>query len=123
MRALFVDAEQEWKSKGHRSGLHVIIIDEIDAVTRSRGSLQDATGVRDSVVLEYVCYSALQRCCSGVAVVLQCVPVSRSRGSLQDATGVRDSVVFEYVCCSGVAVCCSSVAVCCSVAPGRDGCA
>jgi len=123
VRALFVDAEQEWKSKGHRSGLHVIIIDEIDAVTRSRGSLQDATGVRDSVVLEYVCYSALQWCCSGVAVVLQCVPVSRSRGSLQDATGVRDSVVFEYVCCSGVAVCCSSVAVCCSVAPGRDGCA
>ena len=71
----------------------------------------------------------LQWCCSGVAVMLQCVPVS-----LQDATGVCDCLVLEHMCysvlqwcCIGFAVvlqwCCSIVAVCCSVAPGADGCA
>ena len=52
VRALFYDAEREWQERGDKSALHVVIIDEIDAVTRQRGSIQDATGVRDSVVAQ-----------------------------------------------------------------------
>jgi len=54
VRDLFFEAEEEWRLKGQGSALHVIIIDEIDAVTRARGSLQDATGVRDSVVAQFL---------------------------------------------------------------------
>ena len=44
VRALFHAAREEWAVRGARSALHVIIIDEIDAITRARGSLNDATG-------------------------------------------------------------------------------
>ena len=49
VRALFKDAEAEWKAKGEGSSLHVIIIDEIDALCgkRTPGSSCD---VRNSVV-------------------------------------------------------------------------
>ena len=51
VRALFYEAEREWDERGHKSGLHVIIFDEMDALTRTRGSLNgDSSGVRDSVV-------------------------------------------------------------------------
>lgn len=51
MRALFYEAEREWDERGPKSGLHVIIFDEMDALTRTRGSLSgDSSGVRDSVV-------------------------------------------------------------------------
>eukprot|EP00916_Digyalum_oweni_P014017 GHVL01022896.1.p1 GENE.GHVL01022896.1~~GHVL01022896.1.p1 ORF type:complete len:748 (-),score=90.75 GHVL01022896.1:349-2592(-) len=50
IRALFKDAEDEYKKKGDDSGLHIIIFDEIDAVCKSRGSSRDSTGVGDSVV-------------------------------------------------------------------------
>ena len=51
VRALFYEAEREWDERGARSGLHVIIFDEMDALTRTRGSLTgDSSGVRDSVV-------------------------------------------------------------------------
>jgi len=39
VRALFAPAEQEWQQKGEASGLHVIIIDEMDALcTRRSGA-------------------------------------------------------------------------------------
>ena len=37
MRELFKPAEDEWKRKKDDSALHVIIIDEIDALCRARG--------------------------------------------------------------------------------------
>ena len=41
----------DWALKGEESGLHVIILDELDAICRKRGSLSgDTSGIRDSVV-------------------------------------------------------------------------
>lgn len=50
IRALFKDAELEYKSKGENSQLHIIIFDELDAICRQRGGRSDGTGVGDSVV-------------------------------------------------------------------------
>ncbi|KAJ3174960.1 transport between ER and Golgi ATPase protein [Irineochytrium annulatum] len=50
IRKLFADAEQEYKSRGDESGLHIIIFDELDAICKQRGSKNDGTGVGDSVV-------------------------------------------------------------------------
>lgn len=50
IRALFRDAELEYKSKGENSQLHIIIFDELDAICKQRGARQDNTGVGDSVV-------------------------------------------------------------------------
>jgi len=50
VRDLFQEAEQEFKDKGDNSELHIIIIDEIDALCKKRGSSSDGTGVNDSVV-------------------------------------------------------------------------
>ncbi|EFX63976.1 hypothetical protein DAPPUDRAFT_118650 [Daphnia pulex] len=50
VRLLFAEAEEEEKRLGPKSGLHVIIFDEIDAVCKSRGSVAGATGTHDSVV-------------------------------------------------------------------------
>ena len=51
IRALFAPAELEYKQVGDKSALHVIILDEMDAIARARGSVSgDTTGVRDSVV-------------------------------------------------------------------------
>ena len=51
VRSLFVDAEAEWAARGAASALHVVVLDEMDAICRSRGALVgDTTGVRDSVV-------------------------------------------------------------------------
>jgi vesicle-fusing ATPase len=51
VRALFKDAEQEYKQKGEASQLHIIIFDELDAICRQRGSRSgDSTGVGDQVV-------------------------------------------------------------------------
>lgn len=50
VRKLFADAEEEYKSKGEESGLHIIIFDELDAICKSRGSRSGDTGVGDSVV-------------------------------------------------------------------------
>lgn len=43
-------AENEWQRKKEDSQLHVIIIDEIDALCRTRGSSGDGGAHRDSVV-------------------------------------------------------------------------
>ncbi|XP_010422334.1 PREDICTED: vesicle-fusing ATPase [Camelina sativa] len=50
VRDLFADAEQDQKTLGDASELHVIIFDEIDAICKSRGSTRDGTGVHDSIV-------------------------------------------------------------------------
>lgn len=50
MRKLFQDAETEYKRSGENSRLHVIVFDEIDAICKSRGSVQGGTGVNDSIV-------------------------------------------------------------------------
>ena len=50
IRALFEDAEQEYKAKGDASQLHIIIFDELDAICRQRGSARADTGVGDSIV-------------------------------------------------------------------------
>lgn len=50
IRALFADAEEEFRSKGDDSRLHIVIFDEIDALCRQRGSRSDSTGVGDQIV-------------------------------------------------------------------------
>jgi len=51
IRALFAEAEIEEKEKGDQSGLHVIILDEIDAICRTRSSGDDAgSSVKANVV-------------------------------------------------------------------------
>merc|ERR1712159_530647 len=50
VRASFADAEAEYKQKGDDSELHIIIFDEIDAVCKSRGSVNSGTGGHDSIV-------------------------------------------------------------------------
>ena len=47
VRALFLPAEQEYAQVGDDSALHIIILDEMDAIARKRGSMTaDTTGVR-----------------------------------------------------------------------------
>ena len=51
VRELFRPAEREYEEVGDASALHMIILDEMDAIARKRGSMSsDSTGVRDSVV-------------------------------------------------------------------------
>jgi vesicle-fusing ATPase len=50
IRELFAEAEKEQKEMGDQSMLHIIILDEMDAICKSRGSVRDGTGVSDSVV-------------------------------------------------------------------------
>ncbi|KAI3964642.1 hypothetical protein MKX01_020459, partial [Papaver californicum] len=50
VRDLFADAENDQRTLGDQSELHVIIFDEIDAICKSRGSTRDGTGVHDSIV-------------------------------------------------------------------------
>ncbi|KAI9322166.1 P-loop containing nucleoside triphosphate hydrolase protein [Dichotomocladium elegans] len=51
VRKLFEDAEAEYKAKGDESSLHTIILDELDAICKQRGSRGgESAGVGDSVV-------------------------------------------------------------------------
>ena len=50
IRELFADAEKEQAEVGDASMLHIVILDEMDAICKSRGSVKDGTGVSDSVV-------------------------------------------------------------------------
>ena len=47
---LFAEAEQEQNEKGDDSELHIIILDELDAICKQRGTRGDSTGVGDTVV-------------------------------------------------------------------------
>jgi vesicle-fusing ATPase len=40
----------QYKEKGDDSDLHIIIFDELDAITKQRGSTNSGTGVGDTVV-------------------------------------------------------------------------
>lgn len=50
VRKLFAEAEEDQKTKGDNSQLHVIIFDEFDAMCKQRGATRDGTGVNDNVV-------------------------------------------------------------------------
>ena len=50
IRELFKEAEQEQNERGDKSMLHIIILDEMDAICKQRGTVRDGTGVQDSVV-------------------------------------------------------------------------
>jgi vesicle-fusing ATPase len=50
IRALFKDAEDEYALSGDDSELHIIIMDEIDAICKARGSTGGGTGVSDNIV-------------------------------------------------------------------------
>eukprot|EP00375_Theileria_parva_P002060 XP_764736.1 N-ethylmaleimide sensitive protein [Theileria parva strain Muguga] len=50
VRNLFLDAENEYARMGDRSGLHIIIFDEIDSICQRRGSDTSGTAARDSIV-------------------------------------------------------------------------
>lgn len=47
IRNLFADAKAEMEEKGDESELHVIILDEVDAICRQRGTTRGDTGVGD----------------------------------------------------------------------------
>jgi vesicle-fusing ATPase len=45
VRELFIPAEREYEEVGDASELHIIILDEMDAIARKRGSMtSDTTG-------------------------------------------------------------------------------
>ncbi len=50
IRELFAEAEKEQRETGDASMLHIVILDEMDAICKQRGSVKDGTGVSDSVV-------------------------------------------------------------------------
>jgi len=50
IRELFAEAEQEQLEAGDNSMLHIVIMDEMDAICKQRGTVKDGTGVSDSVV-------------------------------------------------------------------------
>jgi len=51
VRALFAPAQREYAEVGDDSALHIIVLDEMDAIAKKRGTTSsDTTGVRDSVV-------------------------------------------------------------------------
>jgi vesicle-fusing ATPase len=50
VRKLFEEAEKEQAERGIDSDLHIIIMDELDAICRARGSTTASAGVGDTVV-------------------------------------------------------------------------
>jgi AAA+ superfamily predicted ATPase len=65
IRELFADAEKEQVEAGDNSMLHIVILDEMDAICKQRGSVKDGTGVSDSVVNQLL---------SKIDVRIHCVP-------------------------------------------------
>ena len=54
IRNLFADAEAEQAERGLESDLHIIIMDELDAICRARGSTTASAGVGDTVVNQVI---------------------------------------------------------------------
>jgi vesicle-fusing ATPase len=55
VRELFAPAEEEWKTRGAESELHVIVLDELDAICKQRGKGNTGgTGVGDTVVNQFL---------------------------------------------------------------------
>jgi len=70
VRELFQPAEREYDEVGDASALHIIILDEMDAIARKRGSMtSDTTGVRDSVVNQLLAKMDGVKACPNVLVV------------------------------------------------------
>ncbi|KAI8016657.1 Vesicle-fusing ATPase [Camellia lanceoleosa] len=61
VRDLFSDAEQDQRTQGDQSDLHIIIFDEIDAICKSRRSTRDGTGVHGSIVNQLLTKVARRR--------------------------------------------------------------
>ena len=56
VRNLFAEARKEYSERGDDSGLHVIIMDELDALCRQRGRSNSDGGVGDGVVNQLLTY-------------------------------------------------------------------
>jgi vesicle-fusing ATPase len=54
VRKLFMDAEKDQSLYGDSSQLHVIILDEMDAICKKRGSSGDSTGTTDNIVNQFL---------------------------------------------------------------------
>eukprot|EP00931_Biecheleriopsis_adriatica_P021599 TRINITY_DN14084_c0_g1_i1.p1 TRINITY_DN14084_c0_g1~~TRINITY_DN14084_c0_g1_i1.p1 ORF type:complete len:736 (+),score=151.72 TRINITY_DN14084_c0_g1_i1:85-2292(+) len=54
VRALFADAENDQRLHGESSQLHVIVLDEIDSICKTRGASRDSTGVSDNIVNQFL---------------------------------------------------------------------
>lgn len=54
VRMLFADAEKDQLDNGENSQLHVIVLDEIDSICKTRGSSRDSTGVSDNIVNQFL---------------------------------------------------------------------
>lgn len=55
VRELFAPAEEEWRVRGPESDLHVIVLDELDAICKQRGKGQGAgSQVGDTVVNQFL---------------------------------------------------------------------
>lgn len=54
VRGLFAEAQAEWAERGEESDLHVLILDEIDALCQKRGGQHDSAGVYDSVLTQFL---------------------------------------------------------------------
>ncbi|KAJ3670984.1 hypothetical protein LUZ60_008410 [Juncus effusus] len=52
VRDLLADSENDQRTNGDQSELHVIIFDEFDAICKAIGSTQDSTGVHDGIVTQ-----------------------------------------------------------------------
>lgn len=50
IRDLFKEAKEDMMAYGDESQLHIVIFDEIDAICKSRGTVNSGTGVHDSMV-------------------------------------------------------------------------
>ena len=50
IRELFADAIADQQANGENSDLHIIILDEVDAICRARGTTSGGTGVQDTMV-------------------------------------------------------------------------
>lgn len=54
VRKLFADAEKEQAEKGDDSQLHIIVMDELDALVKRRGTTTGGTGVGDNIVNQFL---------------------------------------------------------------------
>ncbi|XP_066593238.1 vesicle-fusing ATPase 2-like [Prorops nasuta] len=55
IRRLFADAEEEEKRMGPKSGLYIIILENIDALCKPRGSVVGNTEIHDAVINQLLC--------------------------------------------------------------------
>ncbi len=92
VRALFEAAQKEYHLKGENSGLHVIIFDEIDALTKARGRGGDAgAGVNDSIV------NQLLSMIDGVKAINNILIIGMT--NRKDLIDVRATILSKFLYC------------------------